>query len=76
MGVSLELKLYPRYQENPSSDWILSIASIKEGPVTIEGVTYSDELQALVEAVKSQIKNPIFLQLDMDLEYRLAKMRG
>ena len=44
--------------------------------MTIEGVTYSDELQALVEAVKSQIKNPIFLQLDMDLEYRLAKMRG
>lgn len=42
----------------------------------IEGVTNSDELQALVEAVKSQIKNLIFLQLDVDLEYRLAKMRG
>ena len=45
--------------------------------MTIEGVTYSDELQALVEAVKSQIKkNLIFLQLDVDLEYRLAKIRG
>lgn len=57
-------------------DSIPSSESVNEGPVTIEGVTYSDELQALVEAAKSQIKNPIFLQLDVDLEYRLAKMRG
>lgn len=58
-------------------DSIPSSESVKEGPVTIEGVTYSEELQALVEAVKSQIKkNPIFFQLDSDLEYRLAKIRG
>lgn len=73
MEVTLNLHLYPRCQDDPTSDWILKICDVKENTVEIGGAAYLEEMRALVEAVQYQRKNKVLVELDRGLERR-AKM--